>query len=133
MASEEWSSATLGGLAVGGQKRPLLPIVCDTKYDQPTTLAAFDHLTNRLGLKAILALDSVAATDVIGKAVERKTFIYCDRCTVRSLRRRRQGWFGRAIQSSKRRTPLSAGGSPRPKRSFARARSTTETPSASSL
>ncbi len=81
MAAAEWNLATLGGLTVGSTKRPLLPIVCDTRFDQAVTLSAFDHLTNTLRLKSILSLDAIAATDVLGKAVERKTFIYCDRCT----------------------------------------------------
>ena len=81
MAADEWSSATLGGLTVGRDKRPLIPVVCDTQFEQKIALSAFDHLTNTLGLSSILSLDSVAATDVLGKAIERKTFIYCDRCT----------------------------------------------------
>jgi branched-chain amino acid transport system substrate-binding protein len=76
MAEAEWLNATNGGLNIGGERRPIVNVYCDIKYDPDTARAAYDHVTLGVGAQAVITESPEDIYPYIDDAKTRGTFFY---------------------------------------------------------
>jgi branched-chain amino acid transport system substrate-binding protein len=76
LGESEWLNATNGGLNIGGERRPIVNIYCDIKYDPDTARRAYDHVTLGVGAPAIITESPEDIYPYIDDAKTRGTFFY---------------------------------------------------------
>ncbi len=77
---DEFNTASPQGILVGGQRRPLAVLHCDSYADPTQTEAVFDHLTQVAGAQALIVLRDEDLAAIADKATSKQVAIACSDC-----------------------------------------------------
>lgn len=80
LAFEEWDAQTGGGIATGAARRPIVGIFCNTKSDAATRDAAYDHLSKRVGVQAVVVRNTNEASALVPRTTTDGRLLYCTDC-----------------------------------------------------
>lgn len=76
MALEQWDVETGGGIVVGATRRPLVGIFCNTRGDANTIDAIYTHLSVRVDAKAIIAMNTADASQLVARTTNDERLLY---------------------------------------------------------
>ncbi len=80
LAVEEHAAASPQGIVVGGQRRPLAVVHCDSYADPTKTLSAFDHLVDVVGAQSLIVVRDEDLATITQKAITKQVAIACADC-----------------------------------------------------
>lgn len=80
LALEEWDTQTGGGITSGTVRRPIVGIFCNGKLTPSTREAAYDHLSKRVGVQAVVVRSTDMANAIAARSTAEDRLLYCTDC-----------------------------------------------------